>query len=183
MLVSVCFREALVVARNEAKATPIAIGEAVGHTDFKTNGMKSGKLTAYDGDESVVQDALTGETFRWKTEGMVDIKRVYILAAMYLKRLQAMIDVVEVMDMLGVPPADTINAMLSTLTQKGPTPGCTCDVCMKYSQEERNAALAAVTNEQPKAQAAGAVSGMGGDQQFDDLIAQLRTATDQFGAN
>ena len=135
-ILAACTREAMLAALDEAKATPIAIGESVGHTNFATYGTKSGKLVAYEGDEAVVQPTV-GEAFRWLTDGMVDIKRVWILTEQYYKRLSTVVELVSVMDMLGVPPSETLKQLFAN---DGPTPGCTCEYCKQFTPEQHEAA-------------------------------------------
>ncbi len=134
---SLAAREAVATALDEAKANPIAIGEHVGHSEFATYGTASGKLIAYEGDKSVVETS-SGEQIRWKTEGMVDIKRVYILAEKYTQRLETIGRLVEVMELLGIPPQDTIEQLMAGAPD-GPTPGCDCPHCSQFTPEEHEA--------------------------------------------
>jgi hypothetical protein len=159
MLTVIALQEAMHTAKIEAEKTPIAVGELVGQV--------YGVLLSYDGSEAVINNPVSGETFRLPTAGLVDIKRVYALAAIYMKRLQSLVDVIDVMSMLGVPPKETLASLLDS-QGAGPTPGCT-------SQEDRDAAVARGGKPEDKTFAAGA----GGDQQLEDLLAQLKTATDK----
>jgi hypothetical protein len=135
-ILAACTRAAVATALDEAKATPIAIGESVGHTNFATYGTKAGKLVAYEGDEAVVEQT-SGEQFRWPSDGMVDIKRVWMLTEQYYKRLSTVVELVGVMDMLGVPPSETLNQLFAN---DGPTPGCTCEYCKQFTPEQHEAA-------------------------------------------
>lgn len=108
-IVAACILEAVETATLEAKTTPIAIGESVGHTDFEQYGSLNGILLAYDGDEAVIE-LLTGQIARFKSEGMVDTKRVYVLTDLYLLQMEQLLDT-----MYGLGVADT--------------PGCNCTYC------------------------------------------------------
>lgn len=173
-------REAIATCLDEAKATPIAVGTTVGHTDFATYSTASGTLVAYDGDESVVETS-SGEQIRWKTEGMVDIKKVYILTEKYAQRMESVAQLVEVMELMGVPAQETIETLMGAAPD-GPTPGCDCPHCRQFTPEEHEAArakLAAATadattpnpgteSETPKAAAVG--SGF----PFDEFLNSIR---------
>lgn len=95
-----------------------------------------------------------------------------------MKRLQSLVDVIDVMSALGVSPEETLGAMLG-MNGAGPTPGCDCDVCMKFSQEEREAALTRATDGVSTPKEKTFAAGVGGDQQFDDLLAELKNATEK----
>jgi hypothetical protein len=84
------------------------------------------------------------------------------------------------MDALGVSPRETLSAMLET---KGPTPGCDCSFCMKFSQEERDAAAASAKEGGSVPEEKTISAGAGGSQEFDDLLTQLRDASSKFGTN
>jgi hypothetical protein len=137
-LMALSLQEAIASALDEAKKTPIAIGESVGHTNFAQYGAKSGKLVAYEGDEAVVEHS-SGEQIRWKTEGMVDIKRVTTLAAKFAERLDTLGRLVEVMGMLGISPQESLQTLLGG-GDEGPTPGCDCPHCSQFTPEEHEAA-------------------------------------------
>jgi hypothetical protein len=122
-------REAVATALEEAKATPIEIGKQVGHTDFATYSTKSGKLQGYEGDESLVKNE-EGEEWKWKTEGMVDVERVYVLADLYIQRLEMLTSIMELGEALGVPPQETLNKVLGP-----PNENCTCEYCSQRKSE------------------------------------------------
>ena len=161
-LTAICLQEAIATASAEAKKTPIEIGKLVGHTDFDKFGTATGKLTAYDGEEALVTNILTNEEYRWEKAGMVDILRVYLLAADYMK----LIGVIQLLTAMGVSD-EQIAAVLSRAI--GPTPGCTCAHCMTFSEKEREAANKTAATEPPAAATA-----------TDDLLSQLRAAADKF---
>jgi hypothetical protein len=135
-LVQICVKQAITTALKEAETTPIAIGTMVGHTDFATNGVKVGKLLEYDGDEAVMTAIDPTVTFRWKKDGMVDVLRVATLTAEYARRLQTVAEVVSFMEVMGIPAEETLNTLLGA---DGPTPGCDCEYCTSFTQEDRNA--------------------------------------------
>ena len=129
--IAYCTKEAVLTALVEAKATPIEIGVHVGHTDFATHGIKSGILQGYEGDQALVKSKNTDEEWTWPTEGMVSTQRVYDLAEQYLTRMETLMSIVELGEMIGVPPEETLSQIL------GPAnPDCQCDYCSKRKAAE-----------------------------------------------
>jgi hypothetical protein len=118
-----CMTEAVASALDEAKATPIEIGKQVGHTDFATYGTKSGKLQGYEGDEAIVKNE-AGDEWKWKTEGMVDVDRVYEFTDQYQQRISKLLFMIELGEMMGVPATETLNKVLGP-----PNPNCPCEFC------------------------------------------------------
>lgn len=127
-MIAECTYVAMLEALEEAKKTPIAIGEYVGHTNFATYGFACGKLTAYEGDEAVIEKA-DGELLRWKSEGIVDIKRVFILAEKLIRRIEVISELTAMMNELGIGTPDD-----------SPTPGCDCEYCKKFTPEQHEEA-------------------------------------------
>jgi hypothetical protein len=143
-------REAVFTAIDEAKATPIEIGKQVGHTDFATHGTKSGKLQGYEGDEAIVKNA-AGDEWKWKTEGMVDVERVYVLAEIYAQKIESLMALVEFGEALGIPADQTITKVLGPGKED-----CNCEYCTA-----RKAALAEAQAAEgtPQVEAAEATTG------------------------
>lgn len=173
-LIQTCFDEALGQALEEAQATPIVIGARVGHTDFATHGEKHGVLSEYKGDNAIVT-SFEGENFEWPTKGMVDISRVYVLTESYIAKMQVIIDVIGALAEIGIPPSETLNSILAGT---GPTPGCDCPACMRFTQEERDAAVVQYEKEVSASKAGS------GNEIIDDLLATLaRGAGTENGTN
>ena len=71
---------------------------------------------------------ITGETLRWKTDGMVDVMRVYELSSLYLQRMEMVLSLMDLMESLGVSRTETLSALTGVVGQTQ-TPGCDCAFC------------------------------------------------------
>lgn len=126
----VCVREALLLAMEEAEKTPLAVGEHVGHTNFVYH-SQNGLLQGYEGDEAIIKNPLSEETWKWPTKGTVSIKRVSFFLDIFLRDF----DKIMVFTTL-------TEALIGGASRENddPTPGCDCEYCKTFTPEQHETA-------------------------------------------